>query len=87
MKEEYDLTNGTRGAVIPANGKTRITIWLDDDIIEAFRNRADAEGIGYQTLVNQTLRASLTTKNPMDEKLLRQIIREEVQAGKLQAAA
>ena len=87
MKEEYDLTNGTRGAVIPANGKTRITIWLDDDIIEAFRNRVDAEGIGYQTLVNQTLRASLTTKNPMDEKLLRQIIREEVQAGKLQAAA
>ena len=87
MKAEYDLSAGKRGAVIPANGKTRITIWLDDDIIEAFRNRADAEGIGYQTLVNQTLRASLTTKNPMDEKLLRQIIREEVQAGKLQAAA
>ncbi|MDQ5769401.1 MAG: BrnA antitoxin family protein [Candidatus Thiothrix sulfatifontis] len=87
MKAEYDLTDGKRGAVIPANGKTRITIWIDDDIIEAFRQRAEEEGIGYQTLVNQTLRASMTTGKALDEVVLRRIIREEMQAGNLQHAA
>ncbi|MEZ5454447.1 MAG: BrnA antitoxin family protein, partial [Thiothrix sp.] len=74
MKAEYDLTQGKRGAAIPSNGKTRITIWLDDDILEAFRNRAEAEGIGYQTLVNQTLRASMA-EQPLNEEALRRIIR------------
>ena len=87
MKAEYDLTAGKRGAVIPNNGKTRITIWIDDDIIEAFRTRAEAEGIGYQTLVNQTLRLSMTTGQPLDELLLRRIIREEMQNTSLQVAA
>lgn len=87
MKAEYDFSEGKRGAVIPANGKTRITIWIDDDVLEAFRTRAEAEGIGYQTLVNQTLRASLTAGKPLDEVLLRRIIREEMQAGKVQEAA
>lgn len=87
MKAEYDLSAGKRGAAIPANGKTRITIWIDDDIIEAFRQRAEEEGIGYQTLVNQTLRTSMTTGKPLDEVVLRRIIREEMQAGNLQHAA
>ncbi|QTR49511.1 BrnA antitoxin family protein [Candidatus Thiothrix anitrata] len=87
MKAEYDLTAGKRGAVIPNNGKTRITIWIDDDIIEAFRTRAEAEGIGYQTLVNQTLRLSMTTGQPLDELLLRRIIREEIQSTSMQVAA
>ena len=86
MKAEYDLTQGTRGAVIPATGKTRITIWIDDDILETFRNKAEAEGIGYQTLVNQVLRANMKAQ-PLDENALQRIIREEMQAGKLQHAA
>lgn len=85
MKEEYDLSQGQRGAVIANNGKTRITIWLDDDVLELFRQRAEAEGIGYQTLVNQTLRASLSPQPIMDETLLRRVIREEMQAGKVAA--
>ncbi|HMT94922.1 BrnA antitoxin family protein [uncultured Thiothrix sp.] len=85
MKEEYDLSQGQRGAVIANNGKTRITIWLDDDVLELFRQRAEVEGIGYQTLVNQTLRASLSPQPIMDETLLRRVIREEMQAGKVAA--
>lgn len=84
MKAEYDMTQGKRGAAIPANGKTRITIWIDDDILEAFRNRAESEGIGYQTLVNQTLRANMKGQ-ALDETALRRIIREEMQAGKMAA--
>ena len=85
MKEEYDLSQGQRGAVIANNGKTRITIWLDDDVLELFRQRAEVEGIGYQTLVNQTLRDSLSPQPIMDETLLRRVIREEMQAGKVAA--
>lgn len=86
MKAEYDLTESKRGAVIPANGKTRITIWIDDDIIQAFRQRAEDEGIGYQTLVNQTLRTSMSASKILDEVVLRRIIREEMQKGNLQHA-
>lgn len=78
MKEEYDFSKGKRGPVIPNNGKTRITMWLDDDVLEAFRDRSDAEGIGYQTLINQTLRVFLDSGKPVDEKTLRQVIREEL---------
>lgn len=85
MKEEYDLSQGQRGAVIANNGKTRITIWLDDEVLELFRQRAEAEGIGYQTLVNQTLRASLSPQPVIDEAILRRVIREEIQAGKVAA--
>ena len=59
MRDEYDFSKGKRGAVIPSRGKTRITITLDDDIIEAFRVRAEAEGSGYQTLINTVLREEL----------------------------
>ncbi|MEZ5650956.1 MAG: hypothetical protein R3E87_10455 [Burkholderiaceae bacterium] len=37
MRKEYDLSKAKRGAVIPSPGKTRITIMLDDEIIEFFR--------------------------------------------------
>lgn len=71
--------------MIANNGKTRITIWLDDEVLELFRQRAEAEGIGYQTLVNQTLRASLSPQPMIDETVLRRVIREEMQAGKVAA--
>lgn len=56
MKTTYDFSQGKRGAVIPATGKTRITIHLDDEVIEAFRLQAAAQGKGYQTLINEALR-------------------------------
>ena len=48
MRKEYDFSKGKRGPVIESLGKTRITIMLDNDIIEAFRARAELRGIGYQ---------------------------------------
>ena len=78
MKEEYDFSKGKRGAVIPNNGKTRITMWLDDDVLEEFRDKSDQQGIGYQTLINQSLRIFLETGKPLDEGTLRRIIREEM---------
>ena len=59
MRDEYDFSRAQRGAVIASPGKTRITIMLDNDVLEAFRQRAEAEGRGYQTAINQALRAAL----------------------------
>ncbi len=79
MKREYDFARGKRGAVVPQTGKTRITIYIDDDILEEFRDRADASGRGYQTMMNDALRAYLGKASlPIDEDILRRVIREEL---------
>ena len=87
MREEYDFTKAKRGPVIASPGKTRITIMLDDDVIEHFRQRADSEGVGYQTLINALLRkaaANAKKSKPDDKPLtiaaLRRVLREELQA-------
>jgi uncharacterized protein (DUF4415 family) len=57
MKKAYDFSRAKRGAVIPTTGKTRITIYLDNAIVEAFRRRSAKTGKGYQTLINEALAA------------------------------
>jgi len=82
MRDEYDFSQGQRGAVVQSPGKTRITIFLDDDVIEAFRAQAEAEGKGYQTLINAALRSAIQPdKAPVTVEVLRQIIREELRAA------
>jgi uncharacterized protein (DUF4415 family) len=79
MKKEYDFKKARRGPVIKPSGKTRITIYLDDNVLEAFRNRADAAGRGYQTMINEALRSALAQESPtIDARTLRRIIREEL---------
>jgi uncharacterized protein (DUF4415 family) len=78
MKTEYDFSKAKRGAVVPQTGKTRITMYLDDAVLEEFRIRADAAGKGYQTLINDALRDSLAKDPGKLEETLRKIIREEL---------
>jgi uncharacterized protein (DUF4415 family) len=79
MKKEYDFSKGKRGAIIPQTAKTRITIYIDDDVLEEFRDRGDAAGRGYQTMINDALRAHLgKATRPVDEEMLRRVIREEL---------
>ncbi|GAB1412654.1 MAG: BrnA antitoxin family protein [Burkholderiales bacterium] len=78
MRAEYDFSKGKRGAVIPAKGKTRITIYIDDSILDEFRSRAERAGTGYQTMMNEALKAFLEkSEQPVTAAILRQIIREE----------
>lgn len=85
MRDEYDFSKGKRGAVIASPGKTRITIMLDDDIIEAFRARAEDAGAGYQTLINAALREALGAasdkEKPLTVAVLRRVLREELHVG------
>jgi uncharacterized protein (DUF4415 family) len=80
MKKEYDFSKGKRGAVVPQPGKTRITTYLDNEVVAAFRDRAETKGTGYQTMTNQVLRDYLKDAlHPVDEATLRRVIREELQ--------
>jgi uncharacterized protein (DUF4415 family) len=79
MKAELDFSTGKRGAVISDTGKSRITIFLDKDILNEFKQRAAASGKGYQTLINDTLRADLKdSATPLTVKTLRKVLREEL---------
>ena len=77
MRKEYDFSQGKRGAALPSTAKTRVTIMLDDDVIEAFRTRGDATGQGYQTLINAALRAAIDPESaPLTVKSLRAVLGE-----------
>lgn len=82
MKSEYNFRKGKRGAVVPApKGKTRITIRIDDDILEWFRGEVEAAGGGnYQTLINRALREYINRKQQPLEEILRRVVREELAA-------
>ncbi len=80
MDEQYDFSQGKRGAVEPIPpGKTRITIRLDDDILAWFRGKVHSQGGGnYQTLINDALRQHIQAKREPLEETLRRVLREEL---------
>jgi uncharacterized protein (DUF4415 family) len=80
MKKEYDFSKGMRGAVLGVPpGKTRVTIRLDNDILDWFRQKVDDAGGGnYQTLINEALRSFMHQKQENLEATLRRVIREEI---------
>ncbi len=75
-----DFSKGKRGAVImPDPNKVRITIRLDADIIDHFKNIANKAGGGnYQTLINDALREHIKEQNKSLENTLRRVIRDEL---------
>ena len=83
MRKEYDFSQARRGSVVPAPaGKTRVTIRLDEDLIEWFKSQVHATGGGnYQTLINAALREHVEKKREPLEETLRRVIREELRAG------
>jgi uncharacterized protein (DUF4415 family) len=80
MRKVYDFSKAKRGAVVktPAS-KTRVTIRLDDDLIEWFKGEVDAAGGGnYQSLINSALREHVKRKREPLEATLRRVLREEL---------
>jgi uncharacterized protein (DUF4415 family) len=81
MKPEYDFSKGRRGPVLPLPpGKERITIRLDTDILNWFRQQVLAQGGGnYQTMINEVLRQYIETHQvePLED-VLRRVVREEL---------
>lgn len=87
MKRQYDFSKGNRGRITPPEpeprGKTRITIRIDDDLMDHFLKEAEKSGgaTGYQTLINEALRQHMEGKAPKLEDALRRILREEIKAA------
>ena len=80
MQWEYDVSRGKCGAVRATKGKTRITIYLDDEIMRRLKAESERTGKGYQTLTNEALAVS-KRKPPVTASELRKIVREELAAA------
>ena len=79
MRAEYDFAKGKRGAAVPQKGKTRISIFIDNAVLEAFRTLAEEAGTGYQTMMNDALRQHLSeAEPPVTETMLRHVLRQEI---------
>jgi uncharacterized protein (DUF4415 family) len=79
MKKEYDFAKAKRGAVLPTAGKTRITLYLDNEVLEHFRALSEKTGRGYQTLLNEALRTEIKKREQsLTSETVRRIVREEL---------
>ena len=64
---------------MPQKGKTRISIFIDNAVLDAFRARAEKAGTGYQTMMNEALRHYLSdAEPPITETILRNVLRQEI---------
>jgi len=80
MKDEYDFRGGKRGPVVRVpSGKTRITIRIDDESLEWFRDQVRRAGGGsYQTLINDAIREFISSREHKLEDTFRRVLREEL---------
>lgn len=84
MQDEYDFSNAKRATDIPhlnklresQSHKARITIMLDNDVVEGFKKRAEEHGTGYQTEINAALKELL--RQGSLEDVLRRVLRDEL---------
>jgi predicted DNA binding CopG/RHH family protein len=84
MRKEYDFSDAKRAHEVPhlaklqaeMAGKSRITIRVDNRTLAAFKQRAEATGGNYQTLMNQALSAFIEGRTLAD--VVRETIREEL---------
>jgi len=77
-KRPMDFSRAKRGAVVtPEPGKTKISIRLDNAVLEYFRTAVDKAGGGnYQTLINDALLEHIHRWSTLD--VVRQVVREEL---------
>lgn len=78
----YDFSNGKRGAQLPLpSGKERVTMRLDREILDWFRDQVEQAGGGdYHSMINDVLRAHVQGESRVLEDTLRRVVREELQA-------
>ena len=85
---ELDFSQAKPSGEIPAlariqrenEGKERITIRLDADILAWFRDQVRGGG-NYQTLINEALRLHISDREGTLERTLRRVIREELRVA------
>lgn len=84
MRKEYDFTNAKRAKDVPVlaklqaemAGKTRITMRVDNVVLNTFKQRAEASGGSYQTMLNEALGQYVQGLSLAD--VVRETIRKEL---------
>ena len=84
MKKSYNFRKAKRGAVLATPpGKTRITIRIDDDVLDWFRKQVhEAGGGNYQTMMNRAMREYIEGQIEPFEDTLRRVLREVLPTSK-----
>jgi uncharacterized protein (DUF4415 family) len=77
---DIDFSRARRGAAVPPGpGKTKISIRLDNTVLDYFRQLVEKAGGGnYQTLINEALLEHVHRRSTLD--VVRQVVREELAA-------
>ena len=84
MKKEYDFSLAERGPILVPSGKTRVAMYIDDGVLKTLRLRAEKAGKCYQTLINETLMASLEPESVSSTVKRARVSRDsEVMSGAL----
>jgi uncharacterized protein (DUF4415 family) len=75
---DIDFSRARRGAAVPPEpGKTKISIRLDNTVLDYFRRLVEKAGGGnYQTLINEALLEYVHRRSTLD--VVRQVLREEL---------
>lgn len=84
-RRDISFKGAARGAVIPLEpGKTKISIRLDNVVIDYFRRQVELAGSGnYQTLINDSLAAFIQQRSMIEA--VRQVVREELGLPKMRS--
>ncbi|HCB12156.1 MAG TPA: hypothetical protein DEP36_01100 [Gammaproteobacteria bacterium] len=88
MRDEYDFSGATVAQDVPelarlqSEGnadKIRISLYVEVEVLAAFRARARAEGQSYQALMSAALRQSIMPESaPVTLGDLRRVLHEEL---------
>jgi uncharacterized protein (DUF4415 family) len=62
MNTEQNFATAAVRPSRPPKRKTRITIYLDDEVLAQFRTESEQSGTGYQTLINAALRTRIAAQ-------------------------
>ena len=83
MAAEYDFSFAKQGPIVPLSpNKTRITIRIDTDSLNWFRQQVNQQGGGsYQAMINEALKEHIARQQESWEAVLRRVIREELQSA------
>lgn len=82
--KDVDFAKAKRATSLPLlnrlrTEKSRITILIDTPVLAEFRARGEAQGMGYQTLINDALRDYLGIQPELNADI-RKLVRQEVKA-------
>ena len=59
MKKEYDFSKGTRGKFFRADAELNLPVYLDNEVLDYFKKKAQSKGIELNQLVNDLLRKDI----------------------------